>query len=414
MESLKNIEVEKNKENQSIWVNKNFLFLWSGNAISILTFNIYTLALPIIIYNLTQSALAMSTMRSIEVIPNLLLGFLIGVIVDRYNRKNILLFSIIIQMFMIITLIVLLINNTINIWFLYLVGFFIYAFGNMFSNAYHSILPQLVSKEQLLSANSTISFVKNTINLIGPAFAGYILLLNYEIGLIITLIGMFMLFICITCIRVPKNEFNDKNNKRKDIIIDMKEGFNFLLKNTEILSSTLMILSINIATSASSAILIFYALESYSLTEKHIGFILTGAAIGGLVASLVSKKVLILFKKRWNVFKLGIFLIAIGNLLNYSAYGWYVLCFGMFSIGFGALIINIHFLTLRQVETPNHLLGRVTGLSSMIMKMAMPISYLIIGFIAEYIQVKKIFLGTAFFLIFLFVAISIVSYKKKF
>ena len=59
--------------------------------------------------------------------------------------------------------------------------------------------------------------------------------------------------------------------------------------------------------------------------------------------------------------------------------------------------------TLRQVETPSHLLGRVAGTSSMIMKLAMPISFVLVGAIGEFIPVKYVFLISSVILIALFV-----------
>jgi hypothetical protein len=75
------------------------------------------------------------------------------------------------------------------------------------------------------------------------------------------------------------------------------------------------------------------------------------------------------------------------------------LALGMSVIGFNVTFFNIHYLTLRQEATPTHLLGRVAGTSSMIMKLAMPIGYLIAGVLGEFIPVHYIFLGSSIMLI---------------
>src|SRR5699024_12187155 len=114
--SIKNTEPE---DGQSIWKNRNFMFLWIGNGISLLAFNIFTLCLPILIYQLTQSTLAMGTMRALEVIPNMVLGIIIGVIVDRLNRKIMIILSVCVQIILVLGLISLLFFDMLQLWHLY-------------------------------------------------------------------------------------------------------------------------------------------------------------------------------------------------------------------------------------------------------------------------------------------------------
>ncbi len=71
----------------TVWKNKNFLILFFAGAILSLGNRVYELALPLILYELTHSSVAMSTMRAIEFLPNLFLAMFIGVLVDRANKK---------------------------------------------------------------------------------------------------------------------------------------------------------------------------------------------------------------------------------------------------------------------------------------------------------------------------------------
>ena len=63
-------------------------------------------------------------------------------------------------------------------------------------------------------------------------------------------------------------------------------------------------------------------------------------------------------------------------------------------------LTNIVFLALRQETTPNHLLGRVAGTSSMIMKLALPFGLLISGYWADHFTIAPIFLVSALILVF--------------
>ena len=133
-------EIESDRP-KSIWKNRQFLFLWTGSSINNLTFHVFVLAIPIIIYELTQSTLAMSTMRAIQFIPNVLLGIIIGVIVDRLNRKRLMMSALTIQLLMIASIVVLIFSNQLHVWHLYLLGFVLYSSSYAFGNAYPTILP---------------------------------------------------------------------------------------------------------------------------------------------------------------------------------------------------------------------------------------------------------------------------------
>ena len=409
--SIKNTEPE---DGQSIWKNRNFMFLWIGNGISLLAFNIFTLCLPILIYQLTQSTLAMGTMRALEVIPNMVLGIIIGVIVDRLNRKIMIILSVSVQIILVLGLISLLFFDMLQLWHLYSLGFFIFICGFIYGNAFHSIIPQIVRRNQLISANASINFISTSINIIGPAMAGFILAIdNYELGLGITVLGMAFLLILTSFITIRQETQVKNHRQQKSFMQDTTEGLKYLFGHKELIISTFIILCINIASASTGAVLLFYALNSFSVSEKEIGFILSIGAIGGLIASVFAKKIQQLLSNLLGIFIFGISLMIAGNMINFFSLEWYWLGLGMLCIGFGAVMINIHYLTLRQKETPNKLLGRVTGATSTIMKLSAPISFISAGFIAEFILVQYIFLGTAIFLITLIFPLIFVKGIKR-
>ncbi len=73
---------------QSIWQNRNFVILLSTGFLLSFGSRVYELALPLIIYELTQSSVAMGTMRALQFLPIFLFGMVIGVFVDRADKKR--------------------------------------------------------------------------------------------------------------------------------------------------------------------------------------------------------------------------------------------------------------------------------------------------------------------------------------
>src|SRR5690349_920488 len=70
-----------------IWQHRNFLTLIGTAFLVSFGGRVYELALPLIIYELSGSSVAMGTMRAVEFLPNLLFALFIGVFVDRADKK---------------------------------------------------------------------------------------------------------------------------------------------------------------------------------------------------------------------------------------------------------------------------------------------------------------------------------------
>src|SRR5699024_9688720 len=102
-----------------LWRNKNFLLIWGGNIISSFGSQFYTIAIPLLIYEISQSALAMSTMRAIEFLPNIFIGMLAGVLVDHFNRKRMMQWTSFIQIISVSGLVILLITNQLGLCHLF-------------------------------------------------------------------------------------------------------------------------------------------------------------------------------------------------------------------------------------------------------------------------------------------------------
>ncbi|MCR6106773.1 MFS transporter [Salipaludibacillus agaradhaerens] len=383
------------QKKEVIWKNKSFVYMWLATIMYDFTFHVYLLALPLIIYDMSQSTLAMSTMRALDFAPNIILGIFIGVIVDRTKRKNFMRYSLLMQILLLILLVILLKNATMSLWNIYIIGFLVSTFGYCFWNGFHSSLPQVVEGNQLTTANSAISLGYQINNTIGPGLAGVLLVsLSYSNGLIITIVGLNIVVGLISFSHIKENHLlrrNEKHHNLNPFWMDIKEGWLEVKQNHRLFSMTITILCLNIASGVSSAVIIFYALDKFNLTSDQLGIVIGSTAIGGILAALSAKKSREMLRRG----KLIIFAICVGasgQFLLFVSFHWNILMIGMMLIGFCSVFINVHYQTLRQESTPAHLLGRVSGTTSMLMKIATPISFLSAGLLGEMIDVHWIFL----------------------
>jgi MFS family permease len=170
---------------------RNYGLLWVSQLISMIGGWALFAALPFYVFSLTGSVLATGIMFLIQVVPPLVLGSVAGVFVDRWDRRWTMVGSNLLQG---ATLVILLgIRSADMIWLVYLAGFLQSIAAQFFGPANNALLPALVEKDQLLTANSLDSLGENIARLIGPALGG-LLLANIGLqGVVLLNIGTFLI-----------------------------------------------------------------------------------------------------------------------------------------------------------------------------------------------------------------------------
>jgi len=151
---------------------RNFRMLWIGEGISLLGDQFYLIALPWLVLLLTGNALAVGTVLAAAGIPRALFMLVGGAMTDRVTPRKLMINSNLVRMILTGLLAALVLMNLIQLWMLYV---FALAFGladAFFFPAQTSIVPQLVSKEQLQAGNAMIQGTATFSLLVGPVLAG--------------------------------------------------------------------------------------------------------------------------------------------------------------------------------------------------------------------------------------------------
>lgn len=278
--------VKKNR----FWHNRNFMLLWSGSLISNIGYQMYIIAIPLLIYDLSRSALAMSMMRAIEFLPNIFIGILAGVFVDRLNRKRMMQWTSGIRVVAMLGIVLLLLSDGLSLWSLYVLGFILSVASYTFGNAHHAVLPQIVDKEELTSANAKLSFINTLIQTIGPGVAGaFLMIYSYTATLTIYTVSLLVLLISVSLLSLPSIE--RKKHKDSSIKEDMIEGIEELLRNKLLLTPTITVVFMNFASSLVIGVLVFFVKDQLGATASQIGFMFSISAVGGFIGALVVSRI---------------------------------------------------------------------------------------------------------------------------
>lgn len=149
-----------------------FRNLWLAQTISDFGDGLTSLALLIMVQQLTGSTAALATMAIVLAIPQVTLGLFAGVYVDRFNRKTIMLVSDALRALLVLGFVFV---DAQHLWVLYVLGFLQSAVGTFFGPARGAVVAQILPKEALLSANSITQTSRILAGLLGAGAAGVII-----------------------------------------------------------------------------------------------------------------------------------------------------------------------------------------------------------------------------------------------
>ncbi len=170
----------------SLFQNRDFLLLWMAQAISSLGDWALMIAIPVTVYNATGSRTALSFAFVAETLPLLVLGILAGVVVDRWERRRLMIASDLGRMaatLLLLTIPSIAHLNRGGLWIIYGVAFVTSALGSVFSPARQALMTDLLPRERLMQATALSSSSQRVTALLGPALAGVLLLWLHPKGI---------------------------------------------------------------------------------------------------------------------------------------------------------------------------------------------------------------------------------------
>jgi Na+/melibiose symporter-like transporter len=354
---------------ESIWQNRNFRVLLSSAVLLGFGGRVYELALPLIIYELTQSSVAMGTMRAIEFLPNLLLAMFVGVFVDRADKKRWMLTVVALQTALLFALYFLIRLDLAGLEVFYVAGFFLMLFQYAYGNAKISTLKLALPREMLTSANAKFTFIDTFMQVMGPAISGMILFLaSLYYGLLITGFVYLVALLMLRRLRLPAlANGRPQHNLRKELA----DGWHELRRNRPMWVITWFVVFFNSTAGVFEVMVIFFLKDELAWSTALVGAVLACAGAGGLLATLVIQPLrrAIGLGRTMALTIAGLAVVYALIPLNHAV--WMVVT-TMFLFGFAVTLQSVLIWSYRHETTPAPLIGRVSGITGSIFKLGMP------------------------------------------
>jgi MFS family permease len=272
---------------------RNFGLLWFGGLISLAGDWMLSIALPIYVYTLTGSALATGGMLIARLIPNLLLGSVAGVFVDRWDRRHTMIVA---NLSMALTLLPLLLVSSVEwIWLVYLVGFVQATISQFFHPAESALLPQLVGEDQLVAANSLNTLNNSLARLIGPALGGLIAGMSGLPMVVLLDVASFLIAgACIMLIRgaptrAPQTSQPVASAAGAWVAVwrEWLEGLRLVGRDRTILTVFVILAITATGEGVMSTLFVIFVNQVLGGAALELGWLMSAQAIGGLIGSLL-------------------------------------------------------------------------------------------------------------------------------
>ncbi len=392
-------------------MNRNLNLLLGGQLVSQIGDKFHMLAVAFLVLKTTGSPAKMGLVLFCSVFPSMLLGFISGAFLDRYNRKAIIVIADAARGLIVSGLCVLYYFGALSFPILLAAQFLISVCTAFFDPAIPAIIPQIVKRDQLTRANSQTQFVSGISTIIGPMLGGLTVAWTGYLTVFIINAGSYLFSAVFeTFIRLP--QCKDTASGDTKIVEDIMDGCRYVYARKSLVMILVMVGVIHFFVGSIEAIIPILATHIKGGGAENIGFIQTSLGLGTVVAALIisirninNKEVMFLFG---SVFLIGLVLIMISGMHMFGVR--IVLPFLVLFLFIGGLIIfaGTSFRSILQKQVDDMMMGRVFGFVSSVGNISIPLAMLIFGVLLEYFSHNVLLAASGFVLM----PLSILAYHK--
>jgi MFS family permease len=361
-------------------LSRDFWRLWSAAAVSNVGDGIRLTALPLLIAAITRDPVVVSGVTAATFAPWLLLSLPGGVIVDRVNRRALIIVFQSVRAVSVGILGVAVMMGLESVALIFATAFII-GVGEVFvDSATQAAIPMLVDEVELENANSkllAVEFITN--DALGGPVGAWLFAAMASLPFLLDSATFLVAGVLISRIASPLQDSHSA--PRLSMVYSIREGIRFVRANALLKGLAFAVAGANLAAGAGGSILVLLALEVLGLSEFGFGLLVGTGAIGGFAGAVGARKMSQILGRR-NSMTLGAAMLAVGQLIVGTSANGYIAGAGLFIGALGVSLFSVVGRSLRQAVTPDRILGRVVTTFRLIGVGSVPIGALLGGVIA--------------------------------
>jgi MFS family permease len=361
--------------------NRNFRYLWLGQFTTATAMHADMVARGILVWELTESSTAVGGVLGVRAIPMLIFGIFGGVAADRFDRKKLLMVIQSWSLAMHVIMATLILTDAIQLWHVYVLAIGLGSSMALNQPVRTSIVPNLVSKNQLINALSLNSIAMNSSRLVGPAIIAFVIhLTNTGAAYVWSAIAYVVVLWLTTRINMPEIV-----GRRSTVgpVTQLMEGFRYIAAHRMILALVLLGLA-PLSIGFAHQTLLPQLVDELGYDTSMIGYIVSVGAIGGLTGGLM-------IASHTSIRSKGMFMLASTisyalAMFGFAGAAWLDMVFLAFPlmmlVGVSQTAFRAMNTTILMETTPDHMRGRVVA-TTLLDTGLMPVAALGAGIIAD-------------------------------
>jgi MFS transporter, DHA3 family, macrolide efflux protein len=321
-------------------------------------------------------------------LPRVIISPFAGAIVDKSNRKKLLITMDLIRGTLVVFVGIAALTGFIQVWMVFIAGIAIGACGSFFSPAVSSSIPDIVPKSLLMKANGAFSMTFAGSNIAGSAVGGTLFqILGAPLMFLINGISYLASAFSILFMKIPKLEKEGQEVKFKE---DIREGLLFVWRFEGLRYLIIMCAFLNFFAMIAMTLFIPYFKLTPNLGPQKYGFASALLGVGFFAGMLFTTLFNIKPNSRLRIFTLAALVSSLAFAFITVFNNFLIMVALLFTGGFFNSVINVFFQSTIQLTVPQNMRGKVSSLLGTVSMGLTPFAMIAAGLLSKLIPISYI------------------------
>ncbi len=357
--------------------------LWTAAAVSNLGDGVFVIALPLLATRITDDPVSIGLIAAFFTIPWLLFALPVGVVIDRSDRRRVLVVADVCRAALVGALALVVAYGDVQIWMLWLLAFGLGVGEVFFDSGSQTILPTIVPETHLERANGFFYATEVATNtFVGMPLGGALIAIAVWLPFGVDAASFVLAAILAATVRGTfRPDTATTPSIHVGLLADMRGGVKWLLDHAVLRSLVVIVALMNLAFAATQATFVLFAKDELGISDRAFGPLLALVGLGALAAGLTGGRIIDAVGRRTAMVAAAIVPAATSALIGLFPSAWLAVPLTTVQ-AFTTTIWSILAVSLRQQLVPGHLFGRVNSIYRWISTGAMPLGALFGGVLA--------------------------------
>jgi len=272
----------------SLWRNRDYMLLWSGQVVSVIGTGATQIVYPLLILALTNSPAAAGVAAALGSIPYIIFSLPAGALVDRWDRKRVMIYCDVGRAAVLITIPIAMAFNALTIWQIFICALVEGSLFVFFNIAEVAALSRVVEKQQLPQAVAQNDVAFSIANIVAPSIGTVLFQLGRAVPFVFDAVTYL---VSVASLFLIRKEFQGERVKKETHLVqEIREGMSWLWGQPLIRYMAFCTGGLNFVNAPTTLIIIVLA-QNLGATDAQIGLIFSLSAIGAIIGSIIGGQI---------------------------------------------------------------------------------------------------------------------------